>query len=452
MASTAEIMSQHQMAITPITLGNPKRDKDSRRGRAGWYEYYAGFSPSFVRDAIALSPGKPGNTQILDPWNGSGTTTDVGTRSGFDAIGFDLNPVMVLVAKARSLQSNVHASIMSLLEELLLRAGAMEENFEGDPLATWLSGRTSTLLRRIEAALQALLIDSKKYRAIGTLPSLDVVSALAAFFYVALFSALKQILKPFRLSNPTWIKDADPTTKHIDLTSNELNSLLRRQVSQMADDLAHEASQGPTQRSSRVKLDKASSLSLPLDDASVQLVITSPPYCTRIDYVVKTRPELALLGMGDTIAVRQLRELMIGTPTISKEPTPVSIQWGRTCVALLDRVAHHKSRASISYYLKNQIQYFSSLYKSLGEIDRTLASHGQCFFVVQDSYYKELHIDLAQIVREMGDSLGWSCNQHHDFPSSRTMVGLNRGARTYNDPPKLAVETVLHFTKMRSDV
>src|SRR5216684_580563 len=104
---------------SPRVLRNPKRNKHNRNGRSGWYEYYAGFSPTFVDDALALSFAEPGIDRILDPWNGSGTTTDVATRKGFDCIGFDLNPATVIVAKARTLQPNVQPSLASLLEDIL---------------------------------------------------------------------------------------------------------------------------------------------------------------------------------------------------------------------------------------------------------------------------------------------------------------------------------------------
>src|SRR5690625_7356069 len=39
---------------------------------------------------------------ILDPWNGSGTTTEISSGLGYDSVGFDLNPVMLIVARARN--------------------------------------------------------------------------------------------------------------------------------------------------------------------------------------------------------------------------------------------------------------------------------------------------------------------------------------------------------------
>ena len=40
-------------------IRNPKRGKESHTGRASWYEYYAGFSPTFVQDALQYAAPKP---------------------------------------------------------------------------------------------------------------------------------------------------------------------------------------------------------------------------------------------------------------------------------------------------------------------------------------------------------------------------------------------------------
>jgi hypothetical protein len=46
--------------------------------------------------------------------------------------------------------------------------------------------------------------------------------------------------------------------------------------------------------------------SLPLDAESVDLVITSPPHCARIDYAVKTKFELAVMGVGSKVRFAKL--------------------------------------------------------------------------------------------------------------------------------------------------
>lgn len=59
--------------------------------KSRFFDFYAGYSTSFVADVL-LYWNLPGNSVILDPWNGSGTTTDIASKMGYKAIGYDLNP------------------------------------------------------------------------------------------------------------------------------------------------------------------------------------------------------------------------------------------------------------------------------------------------------------------------------------------------------------------------
>ncbi len=51
---------------------------------------------------------------VLDPWNGGGTTTQAVYDCGRAAVGFDINPVMAVLAKARLLESDVKDSLRVL--------------------------------------------------------------------------------------------------------------------------------------------------------------------------------------------------------------------------------------------------------------------------------------------------------------------------------------------------
>lgn len=83
-----------------LVITNPKRAAAALAGRDHWFPYYAGFSSEFARQLIASS-SLAKRSALMDPWNGSGTTTVSAALNGYKAIGFDLNPVMAVVAKAK---------------------------------------------------------------------------------------------------------------------------------------------------------------------------------------------------------------------------------------------------------------------------------------------------------------------------------------------------------------
>src|SRR5690625_7553408 len=65
-----------------------------------------------------------------------------------------------------------------------------------------------------------------------------------------------------------------------------------------------------------VELGITSSHNLPLPDHTIDCIITSPPYCTRIDYPIMTRLELAFLYITDE-EFTWLRRQMIGSPLMN---------------------------------------------------------------------------------------------------------------------------------------
>jgi DNA modification methylase len=423
-----------------LRIANPKRGNESRVGRAGWYPYYAGYSTAFVADALALAELGP-HSRVLDPWNGSGTTTDVAAHSGHYALGFDLNPTMVIVAKARLLDATVRPSLNPILHDLLAKARGLQPLSPVEPLEAWFRAGTAHIIRNIERAIQLLLISPSDYQPLFQLEGLGRVSALAAFFYVGLFRVLQKLLSPFRSANPTWVKQPDKTTDRLTLREDQLFTLFRGQITEMAADLSL---LGPfASTNCEATIDRAMSACLPVEDHSIDLVVTSPPYCTRIDYVKKTGPELALLGATNT-AARGLRDQMIGTPTIHNDLPSPSQTWGSTCLGTLDCIFHHDSYASRSYYWKTYLQYFDGLHKSLQEVNRTLRPSGKCVLVVQDSHYKDLHVNLAVVATEMAQNLGWVRTGGAEFTSSKTIVGLNTHAID-NGNPKTITESVLAF-------
>jgi hypothetical protein len=362
-------------------------------------------------------------------------------RSGHEALGFDLNPTMVLVAKARLLDATVQPSLNAILHDLLMKSRGLQPADPAEPLQAWFTTDTARTIRSVERAIQLLLINPIYYEPLFQLNSFGRVSALAAFFYVGLFRALRKLLTPFRSANPTWLKQAGKEMGRLTLRGDQLFTLFREQIDGMAADLA--LLRAVASNKCAATIDKARSARLPVEDHSVDLVVTSPPYCTRIDYVNKTGPELALLGATTTTA-RKLRDQMLGTPTIHNDlPTP-SRTWGGTCLGTLDSIFHHNSYASKSYYWKTYLQYFAGLHRSLQEVDRTLRPGGKCVLVVQDSYYKDLHVNLAAVTTEMAQNLGWTRIGGAEFTSSRTIVGINTHAID-NGNPKRFTESVLVF-------
>lgn len=389
--------------------------------------YYAGYDPTFVSEVFRYLKLKR-SAAVLDPWNGAGTTTAVAARAGRPSFGYDINPVLVLVAKSKVMGADATESREALTENILDRIDSMKVDDPTDPLCQWFTVGTAGVLRAMERSIQSLLIKAKQPVSFADAQSLDAVSNLAASFYVVLFETTRSFLRQFASTNPTWMKVPGPGTKRLSVSRRDLEGRFRTIEARMHKHLRQLHLN--VDESPRTVLDIGSSTAINLDDASVEACVTSPPYCTRIDYPVLTRPELAILGIGGDAVMRRLRDASIGTTTIVGKNLEILPAWGDAAVAFLQAVEEHESKASKSYYLKYFLQYFDSMYGSLVELQRVLKPEAPCALVVQDSYYKDVQNDLAASLATMAVGLGWSSSERIDFAVTRTRAG-NPSSRTY---------------------
>lgn len=427
--------------LKSLTIENPKRNNLARKGSASWYQYYAGFSSKFAKSLLE-SAKLNFNSVIVDSWNGSGTTTETASVLGYKTFGFDLNPVMVIVAKAKMLNRREKPSINPLLAEIIKKTKNKRwRKNPNDLLYLWFAENSISHIRKLESVIQTLLVDVNNYKSLEKRDIANELSDFASFFYTALFRTLRVILKPFLATNPTWVKKAKTDNELIYFDLNFLLKIFQDEISKMVS--ATDADSYCALTHDQCSLQVASSNKLPLENNSVDFVLSSPPYCTRIDYAVATMPELAILGYSKN-SLRELRNNLIGTSTILERTPKISSSWGKTCNDFLAEILSHKSRASDTYYYKNHLQYYDSIYKSLSEIKRTLKSKGNCVLVVQDSYYKEILNDLPKMFIEMGKANGLELNHRVDFSQSRTMAGINPNVKQYRKKFS-ATESVLCF-------
>jgi SAM-dependent methyltransferase len=459
-----EAHSKEDSRITPNEMKprSPKLPGDHAKHKSAWYRYYAGYSADFVRDIVAGLKLRS-DQLVADPWNGSGTTTAVADERGIPSWGGDINPAMIVIAKARLLGGRARPSELPICEGIIDLAARLTEGAEldTDPLSTWFKPEARRSIRALERSVASLL----HCKTPGKTPvAVADLSPLASFFYVALFRTVRELLTRFRCSNPTWIRRPSDERTKLAPSRPTVSNLFRSHVRQMAGtdgSLRSEAGvsgprveeyHGPApitetlaataaERKCVATLAVAHSTALPIASRSVSAIVSSPPYCTRIDYAVATSPELAVLGLTYD-QLRALREAMIGSSTVRRDAPDVHSLWGTTCRTFLTRVSRHPSKASSTYYLRNHLQYFDGLFRSLREADRVLTPGAPCVLVVQDSHYKDVHNDLPTIVQEMGEGLGWHVVQRHDYRSTRHMRRVHSKAQSYRRVSS-ATESVL---------
>lgn len=418
----------------------PKRETKRSKDRAALYPYYAGFRAEFAKEILKSAPK---HAVVLDPWNGAGTTTTAAAALGQIFQGFDLNPVMVIVAKARLLPSGELGSIEPLAESIVNDLIPFDRLQDQDPLNIWLTSESAAIVRAIESRLQSLLVTHGAYRPLLAGREIERLSYMAAFFYLALFRVLREALRGFvPKNNPTWIKRPREKSQRVRFRAGDLAEKFKRTVNEMMDLVKNDSAQlnSPT---GTIRI--ANSQNLPIESDSVDLVLTSPPYCTRLDYAVATSPELALLGIGGNSEFLKLRRDLIGTATVPKSISRSTGNLGESCLKFLEEVRNHESKDSATYYYKNHLQYFLSMRDSLKEIGRALRKEGKCLIVVQDSYYKNIHNDLARSIVEIAEGVGLSVRSQRSFPTIRSVSDIHPTSHHYRSRRADLTESVIEF-------
>ncbi|WP_066015661.1 hypothetical protein [Endozoicomonas atrinae] len=413
---------------------NPKRVSESLEIKPYWYNYYAGYSHTFTHEIIKSAELQQGAI-ILDPWNGAGTTTLMASINGYKSVGIDLNPVMKIIATAKQLTKNDVQILEKKIEDISFQ-NKVSVNID-DPLSVWFDYSAVESIRKVES----IITGAEKYY--STHNKVSSMIAWQCLMYTALFNCVREYLCEFIPSNPTWIKKPKDNLKKISFCWRDFRNKYSSLVRDMIDGISLIDHDWDPELS---KIMIGTSCDMELKNQSCDLVLTSPPYCTRIDYGVATLPELSILCVSGTTEINNIRRMLMGTTTVPKSTHGMLDNLGDGCLRFIRNVENHYSKASKTYYYKNFVQYFFSLQKSIREVNRVLKFRSKCIFVVQDSYYKDLHCDLPGYVIEMAESNGLRLLENVQFESKNNMANLNLKAKLYRKK-NVAYENVLIFEK-----
>jgi hypothetical protein len=430
-----------------LRIISPKRNKRFQTGWEGFFPYYAGYPELFARELLQ-SAKLPRSAVVLDPWNGSGTTTYTATSLGLNSIGIDLNPVMIIVARARHLPPTEADHLRPLSATILSHAHSAPPTLKSDDaLLGWFDPPTAAFVRGIEQNIRRSLVGSMTKSPDGV--HLDRISGTAATLYVALFAACRRLVAPFRSSNPTWLRTPKAGDTRIAASqaaiARDFGNNVRGMTAALAAKREADLRLKKLPQLGDCKVSLSDTVSMDIGADSVDFVLTSPPYCTRIDYTAATRIELAVLAPLLKTAERALGRQMIGSTQVPKDDIEVDEGWGETCIKFLAALKVHPSKASSGYYYRTHLDYFDKMNRSMQRLAVGLKPGGHAVLVVQDSYYKDIHNDLPKIITEIGAHHGLTLGQSKAF-HLRSMSDINPGRQTYVRPSG-ATESVLCFTK-----
>jgi len=227
------------------------------------YPYKGKFHPQMIRALLNIIRLKPGDT-VLDPFIGSGTTALEAQLLGINCIGIDISPLCVL-------QSKVKVDSLFVIDEIKsLRNEAIKSFTYGSKV------RSLSLFNLNDVGDYESFINSIEDERVRN------------FFLIAKLIAISDKARRNRNIIDSFIKNLDLMIRSVELHRKVVNDL--------------KLSLG------KVEIKKADARNLPLDDESVDGIITSPPYSIALDYVKNDAHALQALGYD----LSKIREEFIG--------------------------------------------------------------------------------------------------------------------------------------------
>src|SRR5262249_44211934 len=124
----------------------------------------------------------------------------------------------------------------------------------------------------------------------------------------------------------------------------------------------------------------------------------------RTDYIRHYLPASEMLLAAAGHSERDVRLKQIGTPLIRSD-NPVVVM-PTTVQHILERIRDHDSCATKRYYYKAFLYYFTDMQESLQRLYKWLRPGGLLLMVVQDTFYKEIHVATPALLCDLAEAAG----------------------------------------------
>ena len=332
------------------------------------HAFPARMAPELALDKIELLT-ETGDT-VLDPMCGSGTVVRLAAKEGRMAIGADLDPLAVLITRT-SCKPNWSVGLQDRAADVARRAGRL-----GATLPAWIDGdaETAKFVRYWFAEPQRSDL-SRLARVLIDAPRTDDPLRVVLSRVIVTKDGGASLARDTAHSRPHRVRDEndyDVFTEYVK-AAKRLESLLL-------------AADEPHLRVS-VRRDDARSLTF-VKAASVDLVVTSPPYLNAIDYLRGHR--MSLVWMGWTVGeLRALRGEAVGAERGLDSATEAI---HRVAAAAIERMADLPARRQ-----RMVLRFTRDIDRLTKSLARVIQPNGHLVMVVADSQLAGVPISNSAI-------------------------------------------------------
>ena len=348
-----------------------------------FHAYAAKFPPQLPRVFIEelTAPGEA----VLDPMMGSGTTLVEALHCGRRAIGCDLDPLAVRIARIKSRADDIPALEGSLRD---LLASLFQIFWDASNLDKELRRRFSD---HDQAFIDYWFLPQTQRELMALILAIEQESdpAIREFLEVVLSSII--VTKSGGVSRA---RDLAHSRPHLDKTKTPREAI--SQFEAKARKMIRALAERPT-FATEAEIHLSDARQLPLADDSVDLIVTSPPYANAIDYM--RAHKFSLVWLGEKMAdLSEKRSTYIGSERIRRHAPEELPEKVRIVVERLTEKDPKKAKVLG--------QYFLDMDRVFGEMKRVLKPGRAAIMVIGTSTMRgmdvETHLCLVELSRRQG--------------------------------------------------
>lgn len=378
---------------------------------------------------------------VADPMMGSGTTVVESKLMGRNAIGYDLDPLATLIARVKATEIQ-DRDIESASERILSAAERdyvlWQRNPENQSLAETASppdfkNRDYWFLPEVAAALAIL-----SYH-ITNIPSSESVRDFCWVAYSSLILAKNSVANA---------RDIVHSRHHYKQHIHPPDVLLKfaQRIARMRKQMNEFRRLCKSCNDVRTTVAQADAREIPLDDEKVDLVFTSPPYVTALDY---PRAHFLAVPWMQEVLGYELTDYM------RRAPVYIGSERGRQPTTLEVDPILKKHDLSLSVLEKLSVEsvrhgkllhkYMVDMHLVLNEMSRILRSQKHMIIVVCPSNMRSIEIPTHEILTELSRDAGMKLKHKHTRTISKYKRILPYMKEAFGQ--RMSTEYVLIFQK-----
>lgn len=363
-----------------------------------WYPYTQGFSAPLVDKLLnELSVSK--KSVVLDPFAGSGTTNLVCWQRGLSTIGLDISPLMTWIGRVKTTSYNI-SRLKRSLAKFDFERSAGNSRFEWPDV--FQQYFTQAYSERVMRQILTLASRIKKLRHADD----------RSFFLLALVSILESVSNirkhgsHYRFLNKPESIGLQKLNIPLISSSADIGKVLRTKLLLMIHDLETLPSINGVTPATFLTGDARK---INLAKNSVDLVITSPPYLNRNNYIAQQKAELYFLGLiKNYAAYKTLVKATFRSHTDSDLGHETATDIAEINTIIKNIVLEDGNNPKIPDMICG---YFNDLKATLESLFPILKSGGKMAFVVGNTRWGGVVIPIDHILLLLGETVGFKAER-----------------------------------------